>query len=105
MPVVSKPKRGEKAGFIRQHPDLKASEVVEAAKKQGLKLTTTLVYNVRASSKGKKGKKSKAKVRTMGFEVGNGHHLKAAVEFARVTGGLQNAKAILLTLESLQIGR
>src|SRR5262245_43011495 len=99
MPVA-KPKRGEKSEFIRQHPNLKASEVVEAAKKQGLKLTHASVYNVRASTKGKKAKRSKANVRTTGTEIGNGHHLKAAVEFARVTGGLHKAREVLLTLES-----
>ena len=72
MAVAAKPKRGEKVGFIRQHPTLKASEVVEAAKKAGIKLTTTLVYNVRASAKHKKGKRTKGKVKAAGFEVGPG---------------------------------
>jgi hypothetical protein len=111
MPKTKLP-RGAKTKFIKDHPQLSAKEVVEAAAKQGMKLTAAAVYNIRSvakKSKGRKGRrgmtaKRKGQMRTIGFEVGNGHHLIAAVEFVRVQGGIEQARKVLATLESLQIG-
>ena len=87
---------------------MSAKEVVQAAAKEGIKLTEATVYNIRSvakKSKGKKrqGSKHKGKLRTMGFEVGNGHHLVAAVEFCRVSGGIESARKAILAIESLQL--
>ena len=62
MATATKPQRGEKTAFIRQHPTLKAAELVAEGKKAGIKLTATQIYNCRAvdKKKGKKGKRNKA---------------------------------------------
>ena len=39
MATAQKPKRGEKVAFIRLHPNVSAGEVVELAKKQGIKIS------------------------------------------------------------------
>src|SRR4051812_41895329 len=98
--------RGAKTAFIKAHGSLSAKEVVEAAAKEGIKVTSAAVYNIRSTAKKSKGKKrtiSGGAKRAMGTEVGNGHHLIAAVEFCRVQGGLAKARQALQTLESLQL--
>ncbi len=110
MPKTKLP-RGAKTKFIKDHPSLSAKEVVEAAAKEGIKLTPNAVYNTRSNAKKSKGKKRLGRPmgkrnghkRTMGSDVGNGH-LMAVVEFVRVQGGLEQARKALATLESLQIG-
>ena len=103
MAVSTKPKRGEKVGFIRQHPSLKASEVVEAAKKQGIKLTTALVYNVRAAGKKRKGKKHSKGNFTgnglVGTDLGNGLVVVAGV--VKKLGGVENVRHALRLIEQV----
>ena len=43
-------------------------------------------------------------MRAARIKIGNGHHLKVAVEFCRVSGGLEGARKSLGLLESLQLG-
>jgi len=55
-----RPKAGSgpsKSDFIRQHPNLSASEVVAKAKERGISVSTTLVYNVRGRATPKRGSK------------------------------------------------
>ena len=61
MATATKPQRGEKTAFIRQHPQLKAGELVAEAKKAALKLTPTQIYNCRAVDKKKAASKASAK--------------------------------------------
>jgi hypothetical protein len=98
--------RGAKTAFIKAHGNLSAQEVVAAAAKEGIKITSAAVYNIRSTAKKSKGKKRTASggtKRAMGTEVGNGHHLVAAVEFCRVSGGIEKARKAIQTLESLQL--
>jgi len=99
MPAT-KLKRGAKSAFIRKHPGKSASEVVELAAREGIKLNQQAVYNARAAGKSER-KKSK---KTMGHDVGHGEHLQIAVEFCRINGGIAEARKMLSLLESLQLG-
>jgi len=52
MPTKSKPKFGQKSEFVRSLPaNTPAAEVVAAAKKRGISITPSLVYNIRSTSK------------------------------------------------------
>jgi len=52
-------KFGEKAAFVRGMPrETPAKEVVEAAKKKGIKLTENYVYTIRSANSGSKAKKA-----------------------------------------------
>ena len=50
--------KGEKAAFIRNHPDVPAPELVKVGKKQGLKFSASLVYMVRKADRGSTRKKA-----------------------------------------------
>ncbi len=103
--------RGTKTKFIKDHPNLSAKEVVDAAAKEGIQLTAAAVYNIRSAAKKSKGAKGrpghrkgrKGRAQMIGFEIGNGHHLTAAVDFCRVSGGIEQARKAIATLESLQL--
>src|SRR4051812_47119733 len=91
--------RGAKTAFIKAHANLSAKEVVEAAAKEGMKLTAGAVYNTRSIANKTKGKPSKTNVgpKSKGHanghaSVANGHSLMAAVDFCRVSGGLEKAR-------------
>ncbi len=52
---------GAKSAFVRSLPaSMPAAEVVDAAKKKGMTLTTGLVYNLRSAAKKSTPKKTKA---------------------------------------------
>src|SRR2546421_12944669 len=98
--------RGAKTAFIRAHANLSAKEVVEAAAKEGIKLTAAAVYNTRSIANKSKGKQRKASTGHSANGKGahgkgrapasaNGQHLIAAVEFCRVSGGLESARQAL----------
>jgi hypothetical protein len=53
--TVAKDGKPSASGFIRQHPDKKAAEIVELAKAAGVKVTAGLVYTTRAYDKKKGG--------------------------------------------------
>lgn len=96
--------RGAKTQFIKSHANLSAKEVVDAAAKEGLKLTTATVYNIRSvhNAKSKKhGKGHRAGSSRMPTEKGSG--LVAAVHFCRVSGGIEQARKMIEALESLQL--
>jgi hypothetical protein len=106
--------RGAKTAFIRAHATLSAKEVVEAAAKEGIKLTVAGVYNARSIANKAKGKPRKANTghkangkgangKTRAPASANGHHLIAAVEFCRVSGGIESARQAIQALESLQL--
>jgi len=55
-------KFGAKSAFVRSMPaGTPAAEVVEAAKKRGIKLTPSLVYNIRSTTKKSSGSTTKGK--------------------------------------------
>lgn len=51
MAKKSKAAHGIKSQFVRSKPAATAQEVVDLAKKQGIKLTASHVYNIRANDK------------------------------------------------------
>jgi len=52
MPTKTKAKFGQKSEFVRSLPaNTPAAEVVAAAKKKGISITPSLVYNIRSTSK------------------------------------------------------
>ena len=53
MAKKSKGAHGSKAAFVRANPTIKAPDLVELGKKQGIALTVGHIYNIRASDKAK----------------------------------------------------
>jgi hypothetical protein len=87
-----KKRKVNKTQFVLEHPNLSAKEVVDEAKKQGIKLSDKYVYNIRAKAKagGKKGKPGR-KARA----ASNGHDdTRAFVDLALIIG-LDKATQIL----------
>jgi hypothetical protein len=89
--------------YKKAHPTATAPEIAKALKVKN----PQTVYNALAYGKGKKKKKTKGHVigngkRSMGNDTGHGV-LIHAVEFVRVTGGLEAARAALATLEKVQL--
>ena len=103
MATAQKPKRGEKVAFIRQHPSVSAGEVVDLAKKHGIKISTALVYNCRATDKkqGKRrGKKAAARNGVAhGADLGNG--LVAVAGVVKKLGGVENVRQALKLIEQV----
>jgi hypothetical protein len=102
--------RGAKSAFIRAHANLSVKELVEAAAKEGMKLSPAAIYNARSvtnKSKGKKapaGKTAKTSQNRAPSRADNGnHHLLSVVEFVRVQGGIEKAHKAIETLASLQL--
>jgi hypothetical protein len=100
MATATKAKRGEKTAFIRQYPNLKASELVAEAKNAGIKLTPTQIYNCRAIDKKKGRKKS-----TRGKGPASGSNLGASLVIVAATvkklGGIENVKQALRLIEQV----
>ena len=63
--------RGAKTAFIKSHANMSAKEVVQAAAKEGIKLTEATVYNIRSVAKKSKGKK-RPRRQTQGPAAGSG---------------------------------
>jgi hypothetical protein len=101
--------RGAKSAFIRSHANLSAKELVEAAAKEGIKLSPAAIYNARSVSNKSKRKKSPVRKtakmnqnRASTADIGS-QHLISVVEFVRVQGGLEKALKAIETLASLQL--
>jgi hypothetical protein len=58
--ATEKKTKGVKAEFVREHPELKPSEIAEKAKAEGVDISAHYVSNVRASDKATVAKKRKA---------------------------------------------
>jgi|SRR5436190_3758466 hypothetical protein len=103
MASATKPQRGEKSAFIRQHPTLKASEMIAEAKKVGIKLTATQIYNCRAvdKRKGKKGTRSKRAVNGVASGTEIGHGLVVVAATVKKLGGIENVKQALRLIEQV----
>src|SRR6476660_4315057 len=103
MASATKPKRGEKTAFIRQHPTMTAAELVAEGKQAGIKLTATQIYNCRAvdKKKGKKGKRNKAATNgaVHGTELGNGLVVVAAT--VKKLGSVENVRQALRLIEQV----
>ena len=103
MATATKSKRGEKTAFIRQHPTLKAAELIAEGKRAGIKLTPTQIYNCRAvdKKKGKKGKRSKAATNgaVVGMDLGNGLVVVAAT--VKKLGSVENVRQALRLIEQV----
>ena len=100
MGTATKPHRGEKSAFIRQHPQLKAGELVAEAKKAGIKLTPTQIYNCRAVDKKKGRKQGKRKnAQAGGSDLGNSLVIVAAT--VKKLGGIENVKQALRLIEQV----
>ena len=110
-------KFGAKASFIRSQPEtMSAKEVVEGAKKVGLKVTVNHVYNIRAASK-TDGVRSSPKTiplantgtvspsrlghkSTFAFSTAT-YTLESQLRLAIAQMGLQRAREIFRSVESL----
>ena len=100
MATATKPQRGEKSAFIRQHPQLKAGELVAEAKKAGIKLTPTQIYNCRAVDKKKGRKKGNRKhEQAGGSDLGSSLVIVAAT--VKKLGGIENVKQALRLIEQV----
>ena len=100
MATATKPQRGEKTAFIRQHPQLKAGELVAEAKKAGIKLTPTQIYNCRAVDKKKGRKKGKRNhAPAGGSDLGSSLVIVAAT--VKKLGGIENVKQALRLIEQV----
>jgi hypothetical protein len=109
-PKKTSDKFGAKADFIRNQPEsMSAKEIVDAAAKQGIKISVNHVYNLRTSA----AKKSDAPMSSLAPKRGPGrprasvsgsnveHQLRAAI--AEV--GLQRAREIFDAVASAFRGR
>jgi hypothetical protein len=78
-------KLGAKAKFIRQHPNLSAKELVEAAAKRGLTIRTPQVYKIRAAKtpQGNQGAARRPRRSVVGQQPGSGDKLQSKSEFIR----------------------
>lgn len=108
---------GAKADFIRNQPvSLSAKEVVEAAKKAGLKVTVNHVYNIRAAGKRQEDSVSPRSVaapsshalsasrrsrRTGPVSTGASAALEVQLRRAIAEVGLQRAREIFDSVESV----
>jgi hypothetical protein len=93
-----------KAAFVRSLPtSTPAKEVVAKAKSQGITLTDAYVYNVRATSKAGKGKRSSkrgsssTKRRSVTVKVGGGRGAEDLLRAVAAELGLARAIAVLET--------
>lgn len=101
MAKKDKPPQGAKAAFVRNHPNLKAQEIVELAKQQGITLTVGHVYNIRATDKAKQAKEQGGKApngRTR--PAGEGSSLDAQLRTLIIRIGLDRAEQIFGDLKS-----
>lgn len=64
MAKKSKLPFGSKAAFVRANPNIKASDLVKLAKKQGIIMTSGHIYNIRAEGKKKPNAASSSSVAT-----------------------------------------
>ena len=93
--------------YDKQHPDAKASVVVAALAKQGIKVVPTQVYNVRATSAKKKSVRKtgrpKRRRRVTSTKATNldATALEAAASLVKQTGGVEEARQALKTLERI----
>jgi hypothetical protein len=90
-------KKLNKSEFVRSMPDAKASDVVAAAKKKGIKLSDRYVYVIRSSDK--------AKARRTGVTGPRGRRAGAGTAEAQLRHaiaelGLAAARRILADVES-----
>jgi hypothetical protein len=101
--VAKKAERGVKSQAIRDYLNAnkkaKASEVVAALSEKGIKVSTAMVYNVRARrNMGRRRRKAEARGQTIGPSI---THLLAAKKFVEATGGMKQAQEALAALAKL----
>ena len=106
MATATKLQRGEKSAFIRQHPTMKAAELISEGKKAGIKLTATQIYNCRAGDKkkGKKGKRNKAAANGVAAGTEIGHGLVVVATTVKKLGSVENVRQAL-TAHRTSFGR
>ncbi|MBY0522796.1 MAG: hypothetical protein K2R98_05340 [Gemmataceae bacterium] len=80
--------------MIAANPKAKSSEIVKLLAEKGIKVSTTLVYGVKAQGKAKKRKQKREKVMAAGRSV-NGDPvelLRGIKDLAARAGGIRNLK-------------
>ena len=113
-------KFGAKADFIRSQPaSMSAKDVVEAAKKVGLKVTVNHVYNIRAAEKKEGGYAAPRSVsapnanqpspsrrgrKPLSHAISANTALEAQLRRAIAEVGLQRAREIFDSVESVFVG-
>jgi hypothetical protein len=103
-------KRGRKAAAIReyieQNPNAKATEIVNGLAAKRIKVSPTQVYAMLSNGKAPASPAPAPVVREEGSLYGpdiSKQPLLHATEFARVCGGIAQARKMLDTLDSLQV--
>lgn len=96
MAAKKRAKAGSKSDFIRSMPQARAVEVVEAAKKAGITMSTQLVYVVRTNDKSKGRGRGFVRRGSRGHGAGNA---EAALRSAIAQLGLSASRAILEDFE------
>jgi hypothetical protein len=102
--MAKKAARGEKSQAIRDYfkanPKAKASEVVSALAEKGIKVSTPMVYTLKArNSMGKRRKQARSSGQTIGLSITS---LLAAKKFVDQAGGIDQAREAIDALAKLQ---
>ena len=101
--MAKKDERGTKSQAIRDYLNAnkkaKAAEVVKALAEKGIKVSTAMVYNLKARNvMGKR----RQQTRAGGTEISHSiTHLLAAKAFVEATGGIKQAQAALAAFAKL----
>jgi hypothetical protein len=90
-------KKPNKSEFVRSQGDAKASDVVAAAKKKGMKLTERYVYVIRSADKARARKKGVVAGRGRGRASGDA---EARLRHAIAELGLTAARRVMQEVES-----
>jgi hypothetical protein len=101
--VAKKAERGVKSQAIRDYLNAnkkaKATEVAAALSAKGIKVSTAMVYNLKARHKmGKRRRKAEASGQKIGPSI---THLLAAKKLVEETGGVKQAQEALAALAKL----
>lgn len=101
--MAKKAERGVKSqairDYLKENKNAKATEVVEAMAAKGIKVSTGMVYNLRArKTMGKRRRKAEAGGETIGLSIS---HLLAAKKLVAETGGVKQAQEALAAFAKL----
>ena len=101
--MAKKAERGVKSQAIRDYlkanKKARATEVVAALGEKGIKVSTAMVYNLKArKSMGRRRREAEAGGQTIGLSIS---HLLAAKRLVAETGGLKQAQEALAALAKL----
>lgn len=101
--MAKKAERGVKSqairDYLKENKKAKATEVVSALGAKGVKVSTAMVYNLKARKQmGKRRRKAEASGQAIGLSIS---HLLAAKKLVAETGGMKQAQEALSALAKL----